>query len=152
MWAFDDAYLQALAAALKPHLATTAPDTGSSGPDVVSPPPPPPPPVNGLADFFARPGQWAKYSQSEGFWKSAEFVPLQNYLVQKYGMHPDAAYVRINQQIQAYNSTIKVSGRRVGNVFSYYNWKIGMFLSANNGEADSFIAETQPTAVPNALA
>jgi hypothetical protein len=84
--------------------------TGSGGGTTTPPPPPPPPVVGtpGLERFDAVPGDsdWARWQ----FWQSSEFVPLQNRLVSRYGWSPESAYLRINQQINAYHSTMNVNG------------------------------------------
>jgi hypothetical protein len=119
-------------------------NAGVVTPPIVSPPTAPPVTTTaGLDRFDNVPGDsdWARWQ----FWQSSEFVPLQQRLVAR-GWSSDAAYLRINQQINAYHSTMNVNGLRSGNV--YVCFPLGVRTPDVSGACDGWIAAHQPTALP----
>jgi hypothetical protein len=123
---------------------------GAPPPPGGTPPPPPPPTPTwpGLERFDSVPGDsdWARWQ----FWQSSEFAPLQARLVQQRGWSPEDAYARINRQINAYQSTIKVQGVRSGTgntyqcVTGYTLWGTPVFTSDVNGACDAYVQARFP--------
>jgi hypothetical protein len=122
---------------------TTPPPPGGN-----PPPPPPPPPITtaGLERFDSVPGDsdWARWQ----FWQSSEFAPLQARLMAQHGWSDVDAYSRINRQINAYQSTIKVQGVRSGNAYQcvtgFTPWGAPVFTPDVNGACDAYVQARFP--------
>lgn len=121
---------------------------------VPTPQPPPPPPVvtppspdNPLARFDAAPSDWARWT----FWQSSEFAPLQARIVARSGEDPGSVYTRINQQINAYGSTIRVYGRREGNNYWCLTLPGPTLVADVGGACDAYVRQRFPGVVPGPL-
>lgn len=165
---YDAAELQALAAALAPYLPSAPPhDVG------ISPPPPPltpPPPGNvggtqsnpALARFLGAPSDWARWTDdnwlgsSGGGYQAKEYDAILAHLMAKYGWDDASTRTRISQQLNAYNSTIKLAGAydpKTG-VYKFIKYIVGFPFAQvdSNGAADAYIAAQFPNVVPGPLA
>lgn len=90
-----------------------------------------------LAQFDARPSQWAKWM----FWDSACFVPLQDRLVAQ-GWDAGAAYTAINSAINFWRSTINMQGKNnPDGTFSYLAMNGQWYVDDDRHPADAEAAK-----------
>jgi len=143
-----DALVAALGLTAGSTAAPAAAPASAPTPAPATSPAPAPAATAGLERFDAAPSDWARWT----FWDPSEFVPLQNRLVSRLGWEPAAAYTRINQQINAYASTIKLRGYHYPGTNNYGFYKLvsdgGAFTPDVNGAADAYVALHFPGALP----
>lgn len=156
---FDTAELLALAAALKPYLGSSEPAT----PPVVAPPVVTPPVTAdpALARFLSAPSDWARWTSDDwlgskgGGYTSKDFAPIVAHLVAKYGWDVASTQVRVNQQLNAYNSTIKLGGTfdPAKHAYAFTKFILGIPYSVadTGGAADAYIASKFPGVVAGPL-